>query len=158
MILKKVGRKTANTIGMLCYVAGMLLPRVLTPNAVIFGIGFSVIYFGMSLNCCAGPLEFVNASLAYQAKTGLDTTGFTMSLYVFPIQLGIAVSSGLANWLLAGMGYEAGMTMTAAQTVSLQNIILLIPGLMCLAALAANLLYPLGQKKMGEVYAKLNTK
>ena len=93
---------------------------------------------------------------SYQAKTGLDTTGFTMSLYVFPIQLGIAISSGLANWLLAGMGYEAGMTMNAAQTASLQNIILLIPGLMCLAALAANILYPLGQKKMGEVYGKLN--
>lgn len=155
-ILKKIGPKSANTIAMLCYVVGMLLPRVLAPNAVIFGIGFSVIYFGMSLNCCSAPLEFVNASLAYQAKTGLDTTGFTMSLYVFPIQLGIAISSGLANWLLAGMGYEAGMTMNAAQTASLQNIILLIPGLMCLAALAANILYPLGQKKMGEVYGKLN--
>ena len=79
-----------------------------------------------------------------------------MSLYVFPIQLGIAISSGLANWLLAGMGYEAGMTMNAAQTASLQNIILLIPGLMCLAALAANILYPLGQKKMGAVYGKLS--
>ena len=55
------------------------------------------------------------------------------------------------------MGYEAGMALSAAQTVSLQNIILLIPGLMCLAALAANVLYPLSQKKMGEVYGALNS-
>ena len=157
IILKQLGPKNANSLAMLCYVVGMLLPRFLAPSAMVFGIGFCIIYFGMSLNCCSAPLEFVNASLAYQAKTGMDTTGFTMSLYVFPIQLGIAVSSGLANWLLAGMGYEAGMALSAAQTVSLQNIILLIPGLMCLAALAANILYPLSQKKMGEVYGALNS-
>ena len=156
-IIKALGAKNANSVAMALYVIGMLLPRILAPNAVIFGIGFSIIYFGMSLNACAAPLEFVNASLAYQAKTKKNVTGFTMSLYVFPVQLGIAVSSGLINWLLAGMGYQAGAELTAAQTVSMQNIILLIPAIMLAVALVANLLYPLSNKKMGEVYAKLES-
>ena len=129
--------------------------RILPPNVVTFGIGFCIIYFGMSLNCCAGPLQFVNSSLYYQSKTGLDATGFIMSLYVFPIQLGIALSSGILNWLLAGIGYKAGITLSAAQTVGMQNIILLIPGLMFVAAIIANIIYPLSEKKMGEVYARL---
>ena len=78
-----------------------------------------------------------------------------MSLYVFPVQLGIALSSGIANWLLEGMGYVPGAELTAAQTASMQNIILVVPAVMLAAALAANLIYPLSEKKMSEVYAKL---
>jgi len=37
----------------------------------------------------------------------------------------------------------------------MQNIILLIPGLMFVAAIIANIIYPLSEKKMGEVYARL---
>ena len=122
----------------------------------VFGVCFCVIYFGMSLNACAAPLQFVNSSLYYQAKTKKNATGFVMSLYVFPVQLGIALSSGIVNWLLAAMGYEAGAVLSASQTVSLQNIILVIPAVMMAVALLANILYPLGEKKMGEVYAKLN--
>ena len=37
----------------------------------------------------------------------------------------------------------------------MQNIILVVPAVMLAAALAANLIYPLSEKKMSEVYAKL---
>lgn len=154
-IIKKMGTKNAGILALACYAVGCLGVRILPPNVVTFGIGFCIIYFGMSLNCCAGPLQFVNSSLYYQSKTGLDATGFIMSLYVFPIQLGIALSSGILNWLLAGIGYKAGITLSAAQTVGMQNIILLIPGLMFVAAIIANIIYPLSEKKMGEVYARL---
>lgn len=156
VIIRKMGSKNANMLALATYVIGMLLPRILPPSVGIFGVGFCIIYFGMSLNACAAPLQFVNSSLAYQAKTGKNTTGFTMSLYVFPVQLGIALSSGIANWLLSGMGYVPGATLTAAQTVSMQNIILVVPAVMLAVALIANILYPLSEKKMGEVYAKLN--
>lgn len=155
VIIKKLGSKNANMVALASYIIGMLLPRILPPNVLVFGIGFCIIYFGMSLNACAGPLQFVNSSLYYQSKTGINATGFIMSLYVFPVQLGIALSSGIANWLLDAMGYEAGAALTAAQTVSMQNIILVVPAVMLIAALVANIVYPLSEKKMGEVYSKL---
>lgn len=155
VIIKKLGSKNANMVALASYVIGMLLPRILPPNVLVFGIGFCIIYFGMSLNACAGPLQFVNSSLYYQSKTGINATGFIMSLYVFPVQLGIALSSGIANWLLDGMGYEPGAALSAAQTVSMQNIILVIPAVMLIAALVANIVYPLSEKRMGEVYGKL---
>lgn len=154
-IIKALGSKNANMLALSTYIIGMLLPRVLPPNVLVFGIGFCIIYFGMSLNACAGPLQFVNSSLYYQAKTGINATGFIMSLYVFPVQLGIALSSGIANWLLDSMGYVAGEALTAAQMVSMQNIILVVPAVMLIAALVANIAYPLSEKKMGEVYSKL---
>ena len=155
-IIKALGSKNANMLALACYIVGLVVPRVLTPSVGVFGVCFCVIYFGMSLNACAAPLQFVNSSLYYQAKTKKNATGFVMSLYVFPVQLGIALSSGIVNWLLAAMGYEAGAVLSASQTVSLQNIILVIPAVMMAVALLANILYPLGEKKMGEVYAKLN--
>lgn len=154
-IIKALGSKNANMLALSTYIIGMLLPRVLPPNVLVFGIGFCIIYFGMSLNACAGPLQFVNSSLYYQAKTGINATGFIMSLYVFPVQMGIALSSGIANWLLDSMGYVAGEALTAAQMVSMQNIILVVPAVMLIAALVANIAYPLSEKKMGEVYSKL---
>ena len=69
----------------------------------------------------------------------------------------LASGSPRRRELLAGMGYQAGAELTAAQTVSMQNIILLIPAIMLAVALVANLLYPLSNKKMGEVYAKLES-
>ncbi len=154
-IIKLLGSKHANTLALAAYVFGLLLPRLLPPSIVVFGVGFCIVYFGMSLNACAGPLQFVNSSLYYQSRTGINATGFIMSLYVFPVQLGIALSSGIANWLLEGMGYVPGAELTAAQTASMQNIILVVPAVMLAAALVANLIYPLSEKKMGEVYAKL---
>jgi Na+/melibiose symporter-like transporter len=156
IIIKKIGSKNAGIAALACYAIGCFGVRILAPSTLTFGIGFCIIYFGMSLNCCAAPLQFVNSSLYYQSRTGLNATGFVMSLYVFPVQLGIAISSGLANWLLAGIGYSSGITLTAAQTVGMQNIILLVPGLMFLAAIVTNIIYPLNEKKMGEVYAAIS--
>lgn len=155
IIIKKLGVKNANAFAMVCYIVGALLPRVLTPSVVIFGVGFCLIYFGMSLNASSAPLQFVNSSLYYQSKTRINATGFIMSLYVFPVQLGIALSSGIANWLLEGMGYVPGAELTVAQTASMQNIILVVPAVMFAVALIANMLYPLTEKKMGGVYAAL---
>ena len=155
IIIKKAGSKNAGILALAFYVVGALLPRFMPPSVMMFGVGFVLIYFGMSLNACAGPIQFVNSSLYYQAKTGLNATGFIMSLYVFPIQLGIAISSGMINWLLSSMGYVAGAELVGSQLVSLQNIILLIPGLMLLAAAILVIAYPLSEKKMAEIHSKL---
>ena len=155
VIIKKAGSKNAGILALVFYVVGALLPRFMPPSVMMFGVGFVLIYFGMSLNACAGPIQFVNSSLYYQAKTGLNATGFIMSLYVFPIQLGIAISSGMINWLLSSMGYVAGAIRQRSQLVSLQNIILLIPGLMLLAAAILVIAYPLSEKKMAEIHSKL---
>lgn len=155
LVIKKMGAKGAGILAMALYSFGALLPRLLPPSILTFGVGFCIIYFGMSLNASTAPLQFVNSSLYYQSKTGINATGFIMSLYVFPVQLGIALSAGIANWLLDGMGYVAGAVLTAPQLVSMQNIILLVPALLFVAALITNLAYPLTEKAMGGVYAKL---
>ena len=157
-IIKVVGRKASAVISLGFYTVGALLPRFLEPNVVIFIIGFCLIYFGMSLQTCAGVLMFSDSAAYYENKTGKNATGFIMGLYTFPVQLGLALSTGILNWSLAGIGYTAQAELTAAQTVGMQNIVLLVPGLMFLASMILTLIYPLTEKKMKEIEAELKAK
>ncbi|HHX75488.1 MAG: MFS transporter [Dethiobacteria bacterium] len=155
LILKQLGRKNAMSLAMFCYALGALMPRVLPPNVNIFGLGFVLIYFGMSLATCSAPIMFAESADYFEHKAGLKAQGFIMSLFVFPVQIGIALSGGIVNWLLDAMGYEAGAALTAAQAVSMQNLILLLPGIMFVAALVLTLLYPLTGDRVEKIRAEL---
>ena len=142
----------------LCYALGVLLPRTLTPNVNIFGLGFVLVYFGMSLATCSAPIMFAESADYFEHKTGLKAHGFIMSLFVFPVQIGIALSGGIVNWLLAAMGYTAGVALTAGQAVSMQNLILLLPGLMFVAAFILTLFYPLSDTHVEQIREDLDAK
>lgn len=60
VIIKKAGSKNAGIVALVFYTVGALLPRFMPPSVTMFGVGFVLIYFGMSLNACAGPIQFVN--------------------------------------------------------------------------------------------------
>ncbi len=155
LVLRQVGRKNAMGLATLCYALGALLPRMLPPNVNIFGLGFVLIYFGMSLATCSAPIMFAESADYFEHKSGLKAQGFIMSLFVFPVQIGIALSGGIVNWLLAAMGYEAGAALTAAQVVSMQNLILLLPGIMFVAAFILTLFYPLSGKRVEQIRTEL---
>lgn len=157
-IIKYIGRKSAGVVSLAFYTAGALIPRFLAPNIVVFIIGFCLIYFGMSLQTCAGVLMFSDTATYYENKTGKNATGFIMGLYTFPVQLGLALSSGILNWSLAGIGYEAGIELSASQIVGMENIILLIPGIMFLVSTILALVYPLSEKKMKQIETELAQK
>ena len=157
-IIKLIGRKPSAVVALAMYTVGCLVPRFLPPNAIVFLVAFCVIYFGMSLQTCAGVLMFSDSATYYENKSGKNATGFIMGLYTFPVQLGLALSTGILNWGLAGIGYTGQAELTAAQTVGMQNIILLVPGLMFLASMILTLIYPLTEKKMKQIEAELKEK
>lgn len=157
-IIKQIGRKTSGVVSLGLFTLGALLPRFLAPNLTIFIIGFCLIYFGTSLQTCAGVLMFSDTATYYENKSGKNATGFIMGLYTFPVQLGLALSAGIVNWSLSGIGYVAGAELTVAQTVGMQNIILLVPGIMFLVSTILSAVYPLSEKKMKEIEAELKAK
>lgn len=157
-IIKQIGRKTSGIVSLAFYAAGALIPRFLAPNLTIFIIGFCMIYFGMSLQTCAGVLMFSDSAAYYENKSGKNATGFIMGLYTFPVQLGLALSAGIVNWSLSGIGYVPGAELSAAQTVGMQNIILLVPGIMFLVSMVLSMIYPLSEKRMKEIEAELKEK
>ncbi|MBN1318912.1 MAG: MFS transporter [Anaerolineales bacterium] len=158
LVMKQIGRKGAYTMALAFHLAGVLIPRMLPPNAIIFGIGFVLIYFGMSLATCSAPIMFAESGDYLEHKTGRNARGFIMSLFVFPVQIGIAVSGGAVNWILDGMGYVPGAELTAKQLASMQNLVLLIPGVMFLAGTIISILYPLMAEQVTKIRAELAAK
>jgi Na+/melibiose symporter-like transporter len=158
LVMKRIGRKGAYIISMAVYAAGALLPRVLPPNVITFGIGFVLIYFGMSLATCSAPIMFAESADYFEHRSGLNARGFIMSLFVFPVQIGIAVSGGAVNWMLEGMGYVPGAELSAQQLVSMQNLVLLIPGVMFLIGAGLSVLYPLAADQVAKIRAELAVK
>ena len=156
LILKTIGRKTSNILALALYALGVLLPRALAPDVTIMGIGFGLVYFAMSLQTCAGVIMFADSAKYYESKHKVNVAGFTMGLYTFPVQLGLAISAGAANWALEAINYVPGTTMDAAQVEGLKNIVLLIPGALFLVALVLTCFYPLTEKRMKAVQAELD--
>ncbi len=154
-IIKQMGRKASGILSLVFYTLGVLIPRFMEPNLSIFIVGFSLVYFGMSLQTCAGVLMFSDTASYYENKSGKNATGFIMGLYTFPVQLGLALSAGIVNWSLSGIGYVAGAELSAAQTVGMQNIILLVPGIMFIVSTVLSIVYPLSEKKMKQIEAEL---
>lgn len=151
-IIKVLGRKKTNFLALMLYAGGALLPYFLVPampqyGVVIFGIGFVMIYFGMSLQTSVSPIMFVESANYYLKKTGIAAHGFIMSLFVFPVQIGIAISGGLLNWLLAAIGYDPT---AASQPPALASIILLLPAIMWIIAGLITFLYPIKDKETAE--------
>lgn len=155
-IMKVLGQKTTCLVSLGLYAVGVLLPRLLPPSVIVMGIGFGLVYFAMSLQTCAGVVMFADCAKYYESKHGVNVAGFTMGLYTFPVQLGLAISAGAANWALEAINYTPGSSMDAAQIEGLKNIVLLIPGILFVAALVFTLFYPLTNKKMESVQAELD--
>ena len=57
----------------------------------------------------------------------------------------------VVGWFLAAIGYDPNRIPTAAQLVSIQNLVLLIPGLMFIGAVILALLHPLSEKRLAKV-------
>ena len=150
-IIKLIGRKACNILTLSLHAGAVIIPRILPPNLLVFAIAFSVTYFAVSLQTCVGVILFADTAKFYEYKENLDVTGFVMGLYTFPIQLGLAISSGAANWALQAIGYVPGADMTVGQSNGLQNIILTLPGILFLISVALTIVYPLSEQRMREI-------
>ncbi len=151
-IIKFLGRKTTNVLALILYAFGALMPRFLVPmvpesGVMVFGIGFVMIYFGMSLQTCVSPIMFLESANYYMKKTGVVAHGFVMSLFVFPVQIGIALSGGISNWLLAAIGYDPT---AAAQPAAIADVILVVPAVLWIIAAIITFFYPIRDKETAE--------
>ena len=88
----------------------------------------------------------------HQWKTGLSAHGFVMSIYVLPVEIGIAFSVIIIGIALNAIGYDpAAASLTASQLSGLKNLVLLIPGILFIIAAVIAALMPLSEKKIAEM-------
>lgn len=158
-ISKYLGKKNTSILAMALYTVGMLAPRfVLVGNLTFFTICVVCIYFGLALQTCIGIVMYSKAADSYECKTGIKAHGFIMSVYVWPVEIGIALSVPVVGWLLNVIGYVPDMALNAQQMAGLQNLVLLIPGILCLIGMILAIIHPLSEKRLKEIDAKLAEK
>ena len=155
-ITKRIGKKNAGILAMSLQCVAMLLARFfLIGNVLFFGFCICLLYFGSALQICVGIVMFSKAADYYQYKTGYSIHGFVMANYVFPVEVGIAVSAPLVGWFLASMNYNPTLDLTAKQIEGMQNLVLLIPGLIFALATLLSVMHPLSEKRLREISSDL---
>ena len=79
-----------------------------------------------------------------------------MSIYVLPVEIGIAFSVIIIGIALNAIGYDpAAASLTASQLSGLKNLVLLIPGILFIIAAVIAALMPLSEKKIAEMESGL---
>lgn len=155
-VTKRIGIKNTNILAMSILAISMLLARFLfVGNLYFFAFCICLMYFGSSFQVCSGIVMFSKTADYYEHKTSLSTHGFVMSNYVLPVEIGIALSAPMVGWFLAGMDYQPNVALTASQMSDIQNLVLLIPGLIYILAAVLAMLHPLSGKRIAAIDADL---
>lgn len=155
-ISKAIGIKNSSILAMGLQTVAMIAARYLfVGNVYFFAACICLMYFGSSIQICAGIVMFSKAADYYEHKTSFRMHGFVMSNYVLPVEIGIALSAPLVGWLLAGMGYQPNVDLTVSQISSMQNLVLLIPGIFFAIATVLAAIHPLSDKRINVIDKEL---
>ncbi len=158
-VSKRIGRKNTSVLAMGLYSFGLLAPRfILTDNLTFFTVCVCLLYLGLAFQTCVGIVLYSKAADYYENKTGIKAHGFIMSVYVWPVEIGIALSVPVVGWLLNAIGYVPDAVLSATQLVGLKNLVLLVPGLLCIIGMILAAIHPLNEKKMKEIDCELGKK
>lgn len=147
---RKLGKKNSSILAMGLFTAGLLLPRFfLEGNLAFYTFCICLGYFGSALQVCVGIVMYSKAADYYQWKTGRKAHGFIMSMYVLPVEVGIALSTIVIGIILEAIHYDAtALSLSAAQLTGVKNLVLLIPGIFFAVATVIAILHPLSEKKL----------
>ena len=147
---RKLGKKNSSILAMGLFTAGLLLPRFfLEGNLAFYTFCICLGYFGSALQACVGIVMYSKAADYYQWKTGRKAHGFIMSMYVLPVEVGIALSTIVIGIILEAIHYDAtALSLSAAQLTGVKNLVLLIPGIFFAVATVIAILHPLSEKML----------
>ena len=148
---KKLGKKNSSILAMSLFTLGLLLPRFFFEgNLLVFTICICLGYFGSALQVCVGIVMYSKAADYYQWKTGKKAHGFIMSMYVLPVEIGIALSTVVIGIILEVIQYDPATVeaLTTVQLTGLKNLVLLIPGIFFAIATVIAIVHPLSEKKI----------
>ena len=147
-----MGKKKTYLFAGLYGVTGFVLLRFFgasSPIAYIAIANLAALGFGTS-NPIRHAMYMDTAEYGYY-KTGKDATAFVVSMFSFPIKIGIALATTIATAGLGFIGYEANMTPTPEFISNLMNIICFIPvgcGILMVVIMS---FYPLADSKLPEI-------
>lgn len=91
-------------------------------------------------------------------RTGRRATGMTFSGATFFQKIGGALGSAVIGWVLASIGYVAGVAQSGASQFGIVLLQTALPAVFALIAVFALKFYYLDKKKMGKIQADLNAR
>lgn len=157
---KKLGKKNSSILAMGLFALGLLLPRFfMEGNLAVFAVCICLGYFGSALQVCVGIVMYSKVADYYQWKTGKRAHGFIMSMYVLPVEVGIAMSTVIIGIVLEAIHYDpTAAVLTAAQLTGVKDLVLLIPGIFFVIATIIAIVHPLSEKKIKQMHGDMQAR
>lgn len=144
----KLGKR--HSYGLACLISGLVYLSVafIEPTSWSFTIIFT---FAAMVACAAQAMTaalFVDTSVYGEWKTGKNILGFTMSMMMMPLKLGILAGRGILISGLSIIGYVIGAETQTIEVVNgISNIMIYTSAITCiLAAIIFYLGYRIGEK------------
>ncbi|MBQ7736351.1 MAG: MFS transporter [Oscillospiraceae bacterium] len=157
MMSKKMTKKGIHITSQLVSAVGYVALALFGKTAAVFIIIRAIITFvGM-------PSTIVMNALANDIGDKIEMEGgtapraFLQSLAGTSNRAGLVISSAIASFSLAAIGYHEGVTFTPAMTRSLVMLIAAVPGIACLLAAVCMFFYHVDEKELAAYHASKNT-
>jgi GPH family glycoside/pentoside/hexuronide:cation symporter len=108
---------------------------------------------GLQMGLC------MDCAVYSEYKSGKDVKGFVMSMINLSVKLGITVKSYILSSVLVAIGYSVTAADTSAYAGNFSFVFLMIPVIICIVAIIANLLgYHLNETKVAQMQTAINEK
>ena len=156
----RYGKKTTYMVAMGLAAVLSVFFFMITPDQIVL-----IMVLQTLISICAGyvlPLlwsMYADIVDHQELNTGRRATGLIFSSSSMSQKLGWALGAAMTGWLLAGFGYnQDAATQTEHAILGVRLMMSWFPAISCVLALIGMMFYPLSEKKVREVTAKLEAK
>ncbi|NLM45288.1 MAG: MFS transporter [Firmicutes bacterium] len=126
-IATKIGDKNTYALSLVIFVIGLLLVYFVPMSPTVFLIIMFITYLGYGMPDAVAIAMYANSVDYGEWKTGKNARGFIMSLYAFPLKIGILLSRVVIPIVLGIGGYVAGTAPTPQLISALRAGFTLVP-------------------------------
>lgn len=128
----KLGKKRAMVVALVIYALAYACVYFVGGNWLLYtvcgAIGGGAVYLFSSF----GANYFIDCGEYHLYKTGKDNRMIAISMFSVPMKIGMALGGAIANYGLAFIGYEFGMTIDAAFTNNFMLLLAIVPAVLVL--------------------------
>ncbi|MBD1543049.1 MFS transporter [Arthrobacter sp. IA7] len=152
VLTRLIGKKRTALCGFLLAIVADGLNFVLPTNPVLFTVLFSLSFIGVALpNGITWALVCDVIDFGHW-RTGVRREGITYSMFNFSRKIAQSVAGGLAGFGLSAIGYVPNVAQAPEVLAGMKGLQTLYPCLaLAAAAIVLGMLYPLTDKKVGEL-------
>ena len=155
-IATKIGDKTTYALSLVIFIIGLLLVYFVPMSPTVFLVVMFITYLGYGMPDAVAIAMYSNTVDYGEWKTGKNARGFIMSLYAFPLKIGILLSRVVIPIVLGIGGYVAGTAPTPQLISALRAGFTLVPAaILVISFICIYFLYRITPESLKQMQAEI---